>query len=230
MSRKHPMNRQQRRAAWAKATGVLDPIVAFHEAGHAVGRYLTAHDMGLSDSIAFIDIAPGTELGHSIDQTMRLTSQAVTFGPMFSAEIQAVIKRESRDLKALQTDDLPRLVAMAAAEGADVIKWINAKALISVFGPMAEAMATRKTFYEVWNSYECEGDLKDLVRDCTLAGLDNTKIQNVIDAAISECVAMMQRPEVCAAINALASQLPRAGRMKGRDAVAIISRAIPKHA
>jgi hypothetical protein len=223
------MNRQQRRAVQARSKKIpLNPIVAFHEAGHAVGRYITAADMGLSvdNAIAFIDVAPGTSLGSSLDKTMQFTSQAVTFGPAFSVPIQAVLSRECGDLRSLEFKDVVRAVAIASAEGADISKWLNAKALIAVFGPAAEAVITRKSFEEVLHSYECEGDLRDLVRDCTYAGLESSEIQSMIDDAAKKCVSLIQRPEICAAINALAKQLPNAGRMKGQDAVAIIGRAI----
>jgi hypothetical protein len=79
------MNRQQRRAVQARSKKIpLNPIVAFHEAGHAVGRYITAADMGLSvdDAIAFIDVAPGTSLGSSLDKTALLSqSQSRQYFP-----------------------------------------------------------------------------------------------------------------------------------------------------
>ena len=53
------MNRHQKRAAKAKAKSTeIKRVVAIHEAGHAVARYLTAEDFGCTtdDAISSIDI------------------------------------------------------------------------------------------------------------------------------------------------------------------------------
>ncbi len=51
------MNRQQRRAARAKAkNATVDPVVAIHEAGHALARYLTAEMMGVSIDLSVSSI------------------------------------------------------------------------------------------------------------------------------------------------------------------------------
>src|ERR1700731_4078074 len=76
------MNRHQRRAA--KAQGIsktLDPVVAIHEAGHAVARVLSATDFGRTaeEMISHIDVATGESLGESFfDKSVTLKSQAVT--------------------------------------------------------------------------------------------------------------------------------------------------------
>ena len=47
------MNRHQRRAAKASGNAsTIDPVVAIHEAGHAVARILTAPDLGFSPECA----------------------------------------------------------------------------------------------------------------------------------------------------------------------------------
>ena len=89
------MNRQQRRAAKAKAkNATVDPVVAVHEAGHALARYLTAEMMGLSkeESVHSIVVHVPREMpkGKSVDGTMMTSEQATTLGPMFSKEIDAV--------------------------------------------------------------------------------------------------------------------------------------------
>jgi hypothetical protein len=197
----------------------LDPITAIHEAGHAVARYLTATDMGRApdESIAYIEIAPGTPLGVSFDRRAALVSQAVTYGPMFSPEIDKLIGN-ARELKAIVV-----VVAEAVAKGLDISKWLEARSLIAVFGPMAEAVASQKSFDEVWDSYPCEGDVRSFAQDCVIAGLGGAEIDSLFGKTVEKAVAMFHRPEICAAINVLAAAFPNAGRMDGKEAAVIIS-------
>jgi hypothetical protein len=91
------MNRHQRRAAKPQGRNVskLDRVVAIHEAGHAVARILTAHDLGFSpdQAITYIEVGSRENLGVSVDGRAILISQAVTIGPTLSANIQSVFNR-----------------------------------------------------------------------------------------------------------------------------------------
>ena len=74
------MNRRERRAAKVKAKHRgIDPITAFHEAGHAVGRFLTAPDMGFPEDEVITEIV-------MCATDNRPESLAVCEGPTFSAE------------------------------------------------------------------------------------------------------------------------------------------------
>jgi hypothetical protein len=214
--------RKQRTAASHVRKAQLDLVIAIHEAGHAVARYITAADMGfeVEESITRIEISPGTSLGASSDGRVYLVSQAVTFGPMFSAEISELVGATT-DLA-----EISGLVAAAVARGFDVSMWLEARALITVFGPMAEAVARRKSFHDVWESYECEADIRSLVRDSVIGGLRDKERDTLFNETVERAAAMFQRPEIVAAVNALAGALPNAGRMNGKDAVAIIGRAM----
>jgi hypothetical protein len=89
-------NRRERLAARAIARKrPTDRVVAVHEAGHAVGRVLTAEQLGysLEDAIDRIDV--GVASGGrsvSLDGRAKLISQAVTFGPKFSRELSDFFK------------------------------------------------------------------------------------------------------------------------------------------
>jgi hypothetical protein len=67
--------------------------VAVHEAGHAVGRFLTAADLGYStdESISYIDVGLGRLSEQSTDGRMRLVSEATTYGPMLSQQMQEIV-------------------------------------------------------------------------------------------------------------------------------------------
>jgi hypothetical protein len=217
--REKQMNRRLQGGASAKSRGAkLDPIVAIHEAGHALGRYITAAEMGVTEeqSITHIEIAPGTELGESSDRRYRLVSQAVTFGPMFSAELNHLIDGET-DLALVSN-----LIRDAIARGFEISNWLEARALIAVLGPMAEAIVSQKTFYDVWDSDACESDQKGLFRDCVLAGMGLEYMDSLVRRAAEKAAGLFQRPEVVAAVKALANALPKSGVMSGKDAVAII--------
>jgi hypothetical protein len=173
-----------------------------------------------SKSIIHIEISPGTSLGASSDGRTYLVSQAVTFGPMFSAEINELVGA------ATDLAEITGLVAAAVARGFDISTWLEARALITVFGPMAEAVARRKSFHDVWDSYESEADVRSLVRDSVIGGLRDKELDSLLNKTVERAAAMLQRPEILTAINALAEALPEAGRMDGKDAAAIIGRAM----
>src|SRR5712691_11240844 len=156
------MKRHQSRAPKAKAKWAnIARVAAIHEAGHAVARYLTAEDLGhtTDHAVFYIDLATATPVRQSIDGTMGLTSQATTYGPMLSKEIQDVAIRDFADI--MHTDELTmehvaEAIAKARAEGADIFKWLRAKILIGVFGAAAEAKYCGKALEEVWSSHETE--------------------------------------------------------------------------
>src|SRR5205823_7055448 len=67
------MDRHERRAAKvATRSAKIDLVVAVHEAGHAVARFLTAGDLGFSadDAISYIEMAPDSAVTKSIDKRM----------------------------------------------------------------------------------------------------------------------------------------------------------------
>jgi hypothetical protein len=231
------MNRRERRRGSKIKALSVDQVVAVHEAGHAVAKYVAAVDMGLShdDCIAYIDLGHGSaELSH--DKTMILTTQGTVYGPVFSAEIDVVFHREHPEIRRdrwhgeIAHDEIVRLVAMAATEGANIEKWLNCRALDAVLGPMAEAAATGKAFTDVWTSYECENDVAHLVTDCERARLDTEqqKVAVLYGAIERGRQLIYERPEIWTAINALAKELLAmgVGRMEGKRAAAIIGRLI----
>lgn len=237
------MNRRERRAAEAAARkqnegGGLEPVVAFHEAGHAIARYLTAAELGYApeEAIARIEIASGPlrPLGDSFDGKATTYSQAVTFGPKLSKAMDATarpilmrVAGQTISGKA-HFDLLVEIVAAARAAGADIDAWLGARALQAVFGAVAEALCTRKPFDEVWNDYQCEEDMRGIVANCMTAGLPTEAIQPVIDAAVERAKVEVARPGMLDALNALSRHLHDHGTTKGRLAVSIIERHLPR--
>ena len=228
------MNRRERRAAKVTARSEnIDRVIAVHEAGHAVARFLTAGDLGFSadDAISYIEIAPDSAVTKSIDKRMYFRMQATTFGPMLSREIQEAFKEECTRLGGLSGraafEALSGIITMARSAGIDVNKWLRAKSLISVFGAAAEARYISKSFEDVWNSYECENDRRDAVQDCMIGGTTEVDdIDTVIKEAEAAAENLIKRPEVWRAIVALADSLPAVGKFQGKKAAAIIKSAM----
>jgi len=226
------MNRHQRRAAKVKGIDKkLDPVIAIHEAGHAVARVLSAEDFGLpaEKMISYIEVGTGENLGKShFDKSVTLTSQAVTFGPTLSAELQAVFNRVAKDIEPdkLTKQHIIDAVKLAKDEGTDVTRWLRARMLISTLASVAEAQHTGRQVADVWNSPESEGDLKGAVEDGVYAGLPTEQIAVYINEALDRSEILVGQENVQRALHALADALPVSGKLKGQRAVFIITRAL----
>jgi hypothetical protein len=226
------MNRHQRRVAKSQDIGKkLDPVIAIHEAGHAVARVLVAEDFGLPTEkmISHIDVGSRENLGEShFDKSVTLISQAVTHGPTLSAELQAVFNRTTQgvDPSKLTKQHIVDALKVAKDEGIDVAPWLRARMLISTLASVAEAKHTGRQIADVWNSLESEGDLKGAVEDGVYAGLPTDQIAVFIGEALDQSEALLKQTNVQRAIQALAEALPVSGRLKGQRAVFIINRAL----
>jgi hypothetical protein len=226
------MNRHQRRAAKAQGNGKkLDPVIAIHEAGHAVARVLGAANFGLpaEKMISHIDVGTAESLGKSyFDKSVTLTSQVVTYGPTLSAELQAVFNRttEGVDPTKLTKQHIVDALKLAKDEGADVARWLRARMLISTLASVAEARHTGRDANDVWNSPGSEGDLKGAVEDGIYAGLPTEQIAACIGEALDQSEELLKSPNIQRAVHDLAEALPISGRLKGQRAVFIINRAL----
>jgi hypothetical protein len=226
------MNRQQRRAAKAKGSvGKLERVVAVHEAGHAVARVLVAADFGLPPEamVAYIDVGTAQKIGNShFDKSVTLVAQATTYGPTLSAELQSVFDRMVKDLgiASFTKKHIVDAIALAKAEGIDVLRWLRARMLISTLASSAEAKHTGRPIQEVWNSLESEDDMSGALEDGVYAGVPNEQIGSFIEEALKRSEAIIQQANVQRAIHALADTLPDQGRLTGRRAVFVINRAL----
>src|SRR5579862_7879425 len=141
------MSRQQRRAAERQAKHAkLDPAVAFHEAGHAVAKYIGAPEMGRDpgEAIAWIDVFNVQHSQQSMDKSHELHFQARTMGPMFSKDIQKIVTAEIRPGTGINHRVLLDLFDRLRSErrAPNFEPWLSARNLDAVFGAMAEAAFT----------------------------------------------------------------------------------------
>lgn len=96
---------------------------------------------------------------------------------------------------------------------------------MAIFGPMAEAKLTERPFSELWNSYPAKDDTLGLIRAGTLCGMTLEQIVTATTENVSIAEQQIARPEVWRAINTLADNI-KPGRMSGREAAAIVVRAL----
>ena len=202
-------NRHERRTANAQSKKQIR-ITAIHEAGHAVARYLTAESMGYSreHAIAYIETHPVEVLTNG--GAVMVSSTAITYGPMFSRPM-------NEHLAAFPQDDTAEVdVERCRAGGLDVFSWAEAKAVIAMFGPVAEAKFTVQDIGTVVRSPQCENDKKDAFRDCAWAGMSLQEATDCVNAAIDFARAQLSDPKVWRAVTGLADNLPVPGRLEGR--------------
>jgi hypothetical protein len=203
--------------------------VAVHEAGHALARYLTAHELGFetSEAIVYIEVAFEPRPYASLDGKAILSTSAITYGPMYSRAMIKYLQENpvSQDLGPGHPVTLQAEVDACKDAGIDVVSWARLKALVCMAGPAAEAKFTARPVSEVVGSYECENDVRDGVRGCLRAGMTSEEAQNVRDNALDSVETYLRDPRHWRAVLDLAQSLPAVGRLQGQHAAAIIARA-----
>ena len=107
-------------------------------------------------------------------------------------------------------------------------KWFRARVCDAVTGSITEAIITKRPFDDVWNGYQAEGDLSGVMMDAEISGIAVNEVISTINRMAALSAYLMEKPEVRAAVLALANRLPTVGRMDGDEAVAIIAKALPE--
>jgi hypothetical protein len=117
-----------------------------------------------------------------------------------------------------------RVFAEMREAGIDMDAWCEAMCIVCVFGSMAEARLTGRSFDEVWNDYPSEYDRRDANRYCYWCGMTPEQTKVMIGRAIAGAKERIADDAVWAAILALADEL-KPGRTEGPRAVQIAMRA-----
>jgi hypothetical protein len=226
------LNRRQRRALRGQRP---DLVVAVHEAGHCVGRVLTAPYLGRQpqEIIKCIEIhPPGDELSVlGLAQCGRC--QAITLGPFLSKPMQGFFakqlgeKRRAANQPSDRSAELWALIPKMRKAGIDVDSWFRATTLQAICGPMAEARLIEKEFEAIWNDECSELDLNGTVCAGCSIGLDSGQIASVIEEMVDLAKAQFTRFDVWQAIMSLSAQF-KFGRNSGREAAEIILRQLKK--
>jgi hypothetical protein len=215
----------------------LTPIVAVHEAGHAVARALVAGELGYSlhEVISLIDM--GAKADRSENGRRVTRDQGSTWGPFLSKEMEMASRelhaayRKKRDEPGYETGTYwPTTMELSRAAGADIERWFRARVFQTVSGPMAEAIASKRPFIDVWNGHgwDADDDQKSLAFNAEIANVGRRKLDSTISWMAVVSAYLMDKPEVWRAVLDLAKKLPDFGTMDGRKAVGIISSAVPE--
>jgi hypothetical protein len=128
------------------------PIVAIHEAGHAVARFLTAEMMGYEPAEAVwkivMDSGPVRKAAGSDGQTHLYQIQATTYGYTWSKEIEDASREVNAryGIERIQTryhEYRADVIAAARAAGADIGQWARAVIFITIAGPRGRGNGER---------------------------------------------------------------------------------------
>jgi hypothetical protein len=220
--------RKNRKTATPAYTSKLS-IVAVHEAGHVVGRFLTADLMGYDQAVAvsFIDMHdPFSQEPYKGPDGQLYSEAAITYGPQFSGEINDAVAASGRDAVALSD---AASIYIARAKGADIIVWAKAKLMIAMAGPVAEAIDRNISFAEVQCFTECENDFVDAKATCRTVGWSDEESAAAMTAAANAVYEKFENPGVWGGLLKLAAMLPAEGRVEGSEAWAIYSAALNEY-
>jgi hypothetical protein len=196
-----------------------------------VGRILAATQLGLppEEVVSYIEVGSGKALGKSaFDGAITLSTQATTYGPLFSKDLQRSFERTVAGIPKEQWVEkhFKAALSLARADGANVDEWLRGRMLMTVLASVAEAMHTGRPVSEVWNSPESEGDFAGAVADGLRGGLGIEQIKQFINEAIVRAEALVMQSNVRRAIYELADAIPSVGRMSGRSVYKIVARAL----
>jgi hypothetical protein len=210
-------------------------ITKIHEAGHAVGRYMTSDLMGHEISQAVFSIEMhDPKLGKpymGADGRLYVRG-ATTYGHMFSRGIddatKAIDERYGWRDGPMPSGYSTEAIAAARAAGANIDRWARAMILILVAGPVAEGKTTGRTFESILKDPGCENDFREAVETGRLAGWSDEVTQNAIEDAAREVKGRFADPALWNAVIKLATALPDEGTILGDACWEIFSSALPE--
>lgn len=199
------MNRSERRAAKSQLrNGHISRIGAIHEAGHAVGRLLTAADMGFSleQSVSKIEVAAGASW-RSVDRSRVFHSEAICIGPAMSMEMQIEYFQAYPGQRSVSPEDFALRLSAVGTKAQRLVS-ARGKLLIIAMGPAAEARETGWSWADVFNDMSCLADREACRREGLVAGLDQVAFAQAMEETRIQAEAYVQMKEVWLAINAVA--------------------------
>lgn len=179
-----------------------------HEAGHAVGRLLTAKHMGfpLHQAVHSIEVGAGPSWS-SPDRSRILRSQATCYGPAISHELQSALKGAFPARPNTKAEELPGLLKLAGATTAQRVGSARAKLFIIAMGPAAEARVTGRSWSEVVNDNACLADREACRHEGRIAGFDEAQLAEEVTQARHRAEKYVEIPDVWRAIDAIAKKL-----------------------
>ncbi len=203
------MNRKERRAAEAAARRAeVEPGTAYHEAGHAIARLLTATAMGYEpeEAVHSIEVNPGSS-GRSRDGRMHLISQAICMGPMVSKPFELAVRQAINVNRGMSAKVLWEGFA---THGTDEDRRISMRSrmLIDVMGAAAESRYLGKSApAPLFSTHACEDDREDFARNCRVLGIAASDMGELEAEFLKHAQMLVERPIIWSAIEAIAKRL-----------------------
>lgn len=168
----------------------MNRVTATHEAGHAIGRLLTAQLVGYApkDAVSSIDL------------------DAVCYGPLVSEDLEHRVK----EYLGVEISNLGKIWAAVTRLATDAERKANmhARMLYVTMGAAAEARLGRfSDARQVYMTYACARDREDFQRACHVLRLDPARSAVAEDQFLRHAMVLIKRPPVWSAVNAIAFAL-----------------------
>jgi len=213
--------------SWKKQVrrNVVDSITAVHEAGHVVARMLAFEDFGHS-----LDVFKADGLVHTLQPPRWVYDDGVTYpqGPILAPFFSHEMERASEELRRKnyrrdRNTYMAKVVQVSKAAGVNVEAWFALQVLQAVSGPIAEALASNRSFAETWGGHD-EAYVTWLA---DIADVDQHKMLSIVNRMAAVSAYAMENHEVGLAVMALAKKLQKTGLLPGKTVLNLIQREHP---
>jgi hypothetical protein len=214
---------------WQKQVrrNVVDPITAAHEAGHVVARMLAYEDFGFPlDYLKFLGFV------HTLQPPRWTYSDGLTYpqGPISAPFFSHEMERASEDLRKNYShhrntydEYVAKVLEVSKAAGVNIEQWFALHVLQAVSGPIAEALASNRSFAETWGGH----DQANVIWLAEIAGVDQHKMLSIVNRMAAVSAYAMENHEVGLAVMALAKKLQKTGLLPGKAVLNLIQREHP---
>jgi hypothetical protein len=215
--------------AWEKQIrqNVVDPITAAHEAGHVVARMLAYEDFGfpLDDFKIFGFV-------HTLQPPRWAYGDGLTYpqgpisAPFFSHEMKRAweqLRKNYSHHRNTYDEYMAKVVQLSKAAGVNIEQWFALHVLQAVSGPIAEALASNRSFSETWGGH----DQAYVTWLADIANVDHRKMVAIINRMAAVSAYAMENHEVGLAVMALAKKLQETGLLPGKTVLNLIQREHP---
>jgi hypothetical protein len=199
---------------------IVDPITASHEAGHVVARMLAFEDFGFT--LDYFKIYGSV---HTLQPPRWVYNDGVTYpqGPILAPFFSREMERASEELRRKnyhrdQNTYMAKVVQVSKAAGVNVEAWFALQVLQAVSGPIAQALASNRSFTETWGGHD-EAYVTWLA---DIADVDQHKMLSIINRMAAVSAYAMEYQPVWSAVAALAQKLSQTGLLPGKRVVNIV--------
>ena len=207
--------------AWKKQSrrNVVDSITAVHEAGHVVVRMLAFEESGHS-----LVVFKAGGWVHTLQPPRWLYADGLTYpqgpisAPFFSYEMEMVSGELRKNCDRDWNTYMATVLQVSKAAGVNIKSWFALHVLQAVSGPIAQALASNRSFAETWGGH----DEAYVIWLAEIAGVDQHKMLAIINRMAAVSAYAMEHQQVRSAVTALAQKLSQTGLLPGKTVVNIV--------